>query len=157
LTILDPEERSPQDEVHKWPENWYNPRRLPYQIDRQPKCRMSNFLLNHLSVILCPHGGFVSHIPLSGTAYRVDGQFPMLLGDIYQVSGCPFVGGYNSPCMMVTWVIASNTLIIRSQPALTAASVGLCMSASGIASGPAVIAAVRSTEMEPDELTVITY
>jgi hypothetical protein len=117
---------------------------------------MPGILLNHISVIMCPHGGLVTHTPTSGTSYRIGGHVPMLIGDIYQVSGCPFGGGYGSPCMMVTWVTASNTLIVRSQPALTDLSVGLCVSAAGVAQGPAVITAVRSLQPDPDELTVIT-
>lgn len=115
------------------------------------------FLLNSDSVILCPHGGMVSHTPLSGTSYRVDGRFPMLLGDLYQIAGCPFMSNYGSPCFMVKWVTASNMLIIKSQPALIATSVGLCISAGGIPQGPAIISAIRSTQMEPDSFTTINY
>ena len=115
------------------------------------------FLLNSDSIILCPHGGVVSHTPLSGTGYRVDGRFPMLLGDLYQIMGCSFVSGYGSPCLSVQWVTASTMLIVKSQPALVATSVGLCISAGGGGMGPAIIAAIRSTQMEPDTFTSINY
>ena len=115
------------------------------------------FLLNSDSIILCPHGGVVNYMPLSGTAYRVDGRFPMLLGDLYQIAGCPFMSNYGSSCNFVQWVTASNLLIVKGQPALIATSVGLCISASGGAQGPAIISAIRSSQMEPDTLTTINY
>lgn len=116
---------------------------------------MSAFLLNNISVIMCPHGGMVSHISTSGTSYRVDGHPPLLLGDFFPVVGCPFSYGYASPCTQVTWVAGSTKLLIKSQPALIHTSVGICMSASGAPNGPAVIAAIRSTQREPDSLTII--
>ena len=115
------------------------------------------FLLNSDSMIFCPHGGMVIHTPLSGTGYRVDGRFPMLLGDLYQVAGCPFMSNYGNSCKLVTWVTASNMLIVKGQPALIATSVGLCQSFSGGSQGPAIVSAIRSTQMEPDSLTVINY
>lgn len=115
------------------------------------------FLLNSDSIILCPHGGMILHTPLSATSYRVNGRFPMLFGDLYQIAGCPFMSSYGSPCNLVSWVTASNLLIVKGQPALIATSVGLCVAASGVSQGPAIIAAIRSSQLEPDTFTAINY
>ncbi len=104
---------------------------------------------------MCPHGGMVTHIPTSSTSYRVDGQLPLLLNDHYLVVGCPNSYGYNSPCNSVSWVYGSSMLIIKSQPALIHTSVGICNSTSGVPNGPAVVSAIRSTQREPEDLTVI--
>ena len=116
---------------------------------------MAGILLNHISVIMCPHGGIVVHTPTTSTSYRIDGQFPMLLGDIYTVAGCPAGGQYGGGCMMVTWVTGSTNLIIKGQPALINSSVGICMSASGLASGPAIVSAVNSRTFEPETFTAV--
>lgn len=116
---------------------------------------MGQFVLNHRSVILCPHGGIVTHISTTGTSYRVDGQLPMLLSDVYTVAGCPFSGSYASPCQSVQWLTASSMLYIRSIPALIQSSTGICMSAAGVPNGPAVVAAVHSMQREPDSPTFI--
>jgi hypothetical protein len=106
---------------------------------------------------MCPHGGPVQHLPATVTTFRVDGRLPMLLSDIYVIAGCPFQmgAGWPSPCLKVTWVSGSSLLFIKGQPALTLASVGLCVSASGAAQGPVVIAAVNTGQMEPSTPTFI--
>jgi hypothetical protein len=48
-------------------------------------------------------------------------------------------------------------LIVKGQPVLIATSVGLCLSLSGGAQGPAIVSAIRSTQMEPDTFTAINY
>lgn len=113
------------------------------------------FILNSNSVILCPHGGFVGHTPLSGTSYRVDGRQPLLLGDIYQITGCPFDPRYGNSCWKVEWVTGSSLLIVKSRPVLIDSSVGICMSMSGIPQGPAIVAAIRSSQREPETYTFI--
>ena len=118
---------------------------------------MSAYLLNHVSVIMCPHGGLVNHIPATFTAYRVDGQVPALLGDVYTVTGCPMAATEIGGCGLVQWVAPSVMLNIKGQPALIHTSVGLCQSTSGVSLGPAVVTAVRSMQKEPDEYTSIDY
>ena len=112
-------------------------------------------LLNTSSVILCPHGGIVQHVPTTVTTFRVDGRRPMLLSDVYLVAGCPCQTWGPSPCTMVTWVSGSSLLFVKGQPVLTAASVGLCMSVGGMAQGPAMIASVNTGQMEPDTPTFV--
>jgi hypothetical protein len=119
---------------------------------------MSAYVLNHLSVIMCPHGGIVDHIPTTFTAYRVDGQLPALFGDVYMVTGCSKMAlDPQSACSLVQWVAPSIMLVIKGQPALIDSSVGLCQSTSGIPLGPAIVAAVRSMQQEPNEFTNIDY
>ncbi len=112
-------------------------------------------LLNTHSVIMCPHGGMVTHVPGTFTSYRIAGRPPMLQADTFMVQGCPFYAGIPSPCTSVMWVTASSMLIVRGSPALTQASVGLCSSAGGAVQGPAIIASCQLMVQEPGELTVI--
>ncbi len=116
---------------------------------------MSAFLLNSNSVLICPHGGMISHVPVTFTTYRVDGRFPMLFTDNYFVTGCPNFIGWPSPCTRIQWLVPSAFLFIKGIPVLTSASVGLCMSASGVPQGPVTIAAIRSFEKEPATPTFI--
>lgn len=112
-------------------------------------------LLNTNSVILCPHGGVVTHIPGTFTSYRIEGRLPMLLTDTYLIQGCGNYAGQFSPCAMVIWVTASSKLIVRGVPVLTQASVGLCQSAAGVVQGPAIIAVCQLIVPEPDDFTTI--
>ena len=113
---------------------------------------MGDLLLNTGSIIMCPHGGMVSHTSGTWTTYRISGRPPMLQTDIYIVAGCPMPG---SPCHMVQWVTASNMLVIKGIPVLTFTSVGLCMGAGGAAQGPAIVTATQLGEREPDTFTSI--
>jgi hypothetical protein len=79
----------------------------------------------------------------------------MLLSDVYLIAGCPFWPGWPSPCMRVTWVSGSSLLYVKGQPALTLASVGMCVSAGGASQGPVIIASVNAGQMEPETPTFI--
>lgn len=114
-------------------------------------------LLNTNSVIMCPHGGVVTHVPVTFTSYRIEGRRPMLLSDIYTLAGCPLDGGGGGPCMHVGWVTASQKMMVRGVPVLTDQSIGLCQSAVGAVQGPAIIASCQLLVFEPDELTNIHY
>lgn len=116
---------------------------------------MAPLLLNTNSVIMCPHGGLVAHVPGTFTSYRIAGRPPMLQSDTYLVQGCPFYGAGPSPCTNVIWVTASAMLVVRGIPALTQASVGMCQSAAGIAQGPAIIASCQLMVKEPSEFTTV--
>lgn len=119
---------------------------------------MGTPLLNTNSVIMCPHGGMVQHVPAGYTAYRVDGRPPMLYGDTYLLQGCPnMMFGAPSPCTLVNWVSPSTMLIVKGRPALTFSSIPLCTSANGTVSGPGVITYTQLSQLEPDELTIIDY
>jgi hypothetical protein len=116
---------------------------------------MGAFLLNENSVILCPHGGVVTHIPITFTTYRIEGRRPMLLTDEYMVQGCPGAGGPMGGCIRVQWVSGSTMLLVKGIPVLTQTSVGLCQTSAGVAAGPAIIASTQLMVREPDEFTSV--
>lgn len=116
---------------------------------------MGDLLLNTHTVIMCPHGGIVTHIPGTYTSYRVDGRRPMFLTDQYLIAGCPFLGFPGSSCSRVVWINGSVNLIVRGQPVLTFSSVGLCQSGSGIMHGTAIITYTQTGQREPDAFTKI--
>lgn len=116
---------------------------------------MAAFLLNTNSVILCPHGGIVTHVPTTFTTYRIQGRQPMLLTDEYLIQGCPGAGGPIGGCFRVQWVTASTTLVVKGVPVLTQTSVGICQTAGGIATGPAIIASTQLMVQEPEEFTSV--
>ncbi|MEP6945085.1 MAG: hypothetical protein ABJA02_04150 [Acidobacteriota bacterium] len=117
---------------------------------------MAQLLLNTNSVIMCPHGGVVTHVPGTFTSYRIEGRPPMLLSDVYLVQGCPFYTGQPSPCVGVNWITGSPTMMVRGIPVLTQASVGLCQSTTGVPQGPAIIASCQLMVPEPSEFTNIS-
>ncbi len=107
--------------------------------------RRAGFVLTKGSVILCPHGGMVTHAPASFSGEFINGELPLLLNDIYTVAGCPNIsGGGASPCMRVIWTTASTSYFIGGVPVLIHTSVGLCLSASGAPQGPAIIASFQT-------------
>jgi hypothetical protein len=112
---------------------------------------MGDLLLNSGSVILCTHGGVVTHVGTTNTTYRISGRPPMLQTDVFLVAGCPFA----NPCNTIQWLTASTMLIVKGIPVLTYTSVGMCMGANGVANGPAVVAATQLGEREPDTFTSI--
>lgn len=118
---------------------------------------MGNLLLNTQTVIMCPHGGIVTHISGTYTSYRVDGRRPMLLTDQYLLAGCPFLTYTTSPCVRVIWTSGSVNLIVKGQPVLTLSSVGLCQGASGNIQGPAIITYTQTGQLEPDAFTKINH
>lgn len=121
---------------------------------------MANFILNSQTVLMCPHGGSIQHVPTTFTTYRVNGYPPLRLADSYLVTGCPFMlpmGGAPSPspCQTVLWTAPSPYLFVKGSPVLTNASIGICTSAIGIPGGPVVIGAHQVFEREPDVPTNI--
>jgi hypothetical protein len=114
------------------------------QSDR--KHDMPNFILTRSSVILCPHGGVVTHGPMKLKTERVNGALPLLLSDQYYVAGCP--NPTPGPPLRITWVAASTTRPIEGVPVLTNASVGLCQSVSGIGQGTAIIGLCQTVETD---------
>lgn len=84
---------------------------------------MPNFILTKSSVIVCPHGGTVTHISRSASA-KLNGEPPLLFNDWYTVVGCPFAtsNGAASPCHFVSWRNPSKTVQFGGIPALTSGS-----------------------------------
>ena len=117
---------------------------------------MGNPILNRQTVLLCPHGGVVTHVPMTVTSYRVNGYPPLLMTDQYIITGCPSsIGGMPAGCLHVQWLTASTLLYVKGAPVLTSASVGLCNSSMGFDAGPVMIAAVQTAVLEPDTATHI--
>jgi hypothetical protein len=99
---------------------------------------MSGFL-TPAATMTCPHGGTVQAIPASSNLTA--GGAPVLAAtDTFIVAGCPFVVGVvPSPCIMVQWVQPATRSTRSGAPTLTAASVGLCIGATGAPQGPVII------------------
>ncbi|MDH3492735.1 MAG: hypothetical protein OEM82_04235 [Acidobacteriota bacterium] len=117
---------------------------------------MPNYILTQSSVILCPHGGLVTHIPISPSEFRIEGMLPMLLTDHYLVSGCPNMGGPGvRPCLDVFWVNPSLMLLVHGIPALTNASVPLVRDVAGVPTGAAIVTSFQFSYPEPSELTQV--
>ena len=106
---------------------------------------MPNFILTKSSIILCPHGGMVTHVPMSYSGEFINGELPMLMNDMYFIAGCPFIFGDSiSPCLRVIWITGSVTKLINGIPVLTNASIGICESPAGVPQGPPIIAAFQT-------------
>lgn len=114
---------------------------------------MPNLLLNSQSILMCPHGGRIQHVPSDFTTYRIHGFPAARLTDQYMISGCPHImvmGNMTmpSPCVRVQWFGGSPTTLVKGSPVLTSASTGICLSATGIPQGPAIVAATQTTQLE---------
>lgn len=114
---------------------------------------MGALLLNSSSVMLCPHGGLVTHTPTMYSSYRVDGRFPLFYTDIFMVVGCPNFTYGPSPCMTIVWLNPTVNLRVKGVPLLTLSSIGMCQSASGIPQGLVTIAYTQTGQREPDTFT----
>jgi hypothetical protein len=106
---------------------------------------MSPPLLTVASAMMCPHGGTVTAAP-SATKAVID--TPVLtVSDSFVVAGCPFTlpgtPPIPSPCVTVQWSAPSTSVTHAGAPALTAASVGLCLAATQAPQGPVVITSTQ--------------
>lgn len=110
------------------------------------------FLLNSRSVVMCRHGGTMSHTPGSLRSYTVEGAPVMLLSDHYQILGCTYRW---DPCVGVNWVSPSNMLFVAGSPALINTSVGLTMTVAGIPLAPVLIVSFQTSVQEPETFTVV--
>lgn len=111
---------------------------------------MGSFVLTRRSVIICPHGGIVTHVPTSFRNYTVNGEMVLLLTDQYVISGCPF---HQGPCVSLVWTAPSATLHVNGVPALVHTSVGITQ---GMSPGPVVITSFQTMVKEPDSFTNVS-
>jgi hypothetical protein len=96
------------------------------------------------AVAMCPHGGQITTIS-SDTRVLASGMPVALVIDQFLVAGCAFtVGVVPQPCVMVQWTAPTVETLINGQPAVTAASVGLCIAANGAPNGPAVVVSTQT-------------
>ena len=106
---------------------------------------MPNFILTRSSIILCPHGGMVTHVPMGFAGELINGELPLMLTDTYFIAGCPnLLNGTMSACFRVMWLTGSVTKLINGVPVLTNISIGICQSISNIPQGPPIIAAFQT-------------
>jgi hypothetical protein len=67
-----------------------------------------------------------------------------LATDQFMVAGCTFtLPSGPQPCVMVQWMTPTAETLVIGQPAITAASVGLCIAANGAPNGPAIVASTQ--------------
>jgi len=97
------------------------------------------------AVATCPHGGQITTIS-SNARVLVSGMPVALMTDQFIVAGCVFtlpppVGP--QPCVLVQWMVPTAESLVMGQPAVTAASVGLCIAANGAPNGPAIVASTQ--------------
>ncbi len=98
-------------------------------------------LLTAASQLKCPHGGTVK-ITSSSTS-KAAGNPIATMKDVFTITGCPFqlptVPPTPSPCVLVMWIKPMMRVRVSMVPALDQASVGLCIAATGLPQGPALI------------------
>jgi hypothetical protein len=94
---------------------------------------MTAALLDAASVCLCPHGGrimlaAVPHVTLGGLpAAAFAASLP--------IAGCPAA----DPCVLAAWQGGTQRTTASGQSLLAAGSTATCTTASGLASGPAIV------------------
>ena len=89
------------------------------------------------------HGGPITTVS-SDTRVLASGMPVALVTDQFLVAGCAFApGGVPQPCLTVQWSAPTVETLINGQPAVTAASVGLCIAANGAPNGPAVVVSTQ--------------
>ncbi len=104
---------------------------------------MSPPFLTANSTMMCPHGGTVVPTP-SCTRAMVDAPI-LTAADTFVVAGCAFVtpAGVPSPCVTVQWSNPAARVTHGGAPALTQASVGLCLAATQAPQGAVIVAATQ--------------
>jgi hypothetical protein len=99
-------------------------------------------VLTKSDVMMCPHGGQVSISALQQTASA--GAVIIRPGDVFTVSGCPFMmGTVAHPCVQVEWQMPSTRVKAGDRGSaafvLTSSSVGLCKAADSAPQGTVII------------------
>lgn len=104
---------------------------------------MSPPILTAATTMTCPHGGTVIATPGSTKA---SADAPILrVSDTFTVVGCTFApAGVVSPCVAVQWSGPATRVTHGGDPALTEASVGLCLAATQAPQGPLQIGACQA-------------
>ncbi len=100
--------------------------------------------LTSSATLMCPHGGQVAIIPSSPRA-KAGGAPITTAADTFVIAGCPFTlpGPTPSPCIQVQWVVPGLRVMAGGNQALDAASIGLCMAATGAPQGPVSVVATQ--------------
>lgn len=101
---------------------------------------MPNFILTKSSVMVCPHGAPVMHVPLTNQRGTLNGELLLYPDDQYTIAGCPFSTSQGpSPCHRVVWTNPSKNFMIGGKRVLTSGSIGITQTFPGAAQGAASI------------------
>lgn len=100
--------------------------------------------LDLATVMTCPHGATVSHVP-SQSRVLVNQQPVLVQSDQATIAGCPFTlpGGKPSPCTTIQWTAPAARVKIQGQPVLVQTSIGLCKSPEQAPQGPTLVTTVQ--------------
>lgn len=100
-------------------------------------------LITTAAVMMCPHGGTVQGVPSNPRAQA--GGAPLLTAsDTFVIAGCTFaIGTLLHPCVSVQWVQPAAHSTAGGNPALTMASIGLCVAADQAVQGQVQIATTQ--------------
>lgn len=105
---------------------------------------MAGPLFHVSAVAVCPHGGQITTIS-SNARVLASGMPVALLTDQFVVAGCTFTVSpvTPQPCVLVQWTTPTAQSLVTGQPAITAASAGLCIAANGVPNGPAIVVSTQ--------------
>lgn len=94
--------------------------------------------------ITCPHGGQATVVP-SNTQVQVGGNLALLVSDTIIIAGCSFnVSGGPMPCLTIQWMVPATRNTINGTPVLLQSSIGLCLNASNMPQGTAIVSGVQT-------------
>ena len=99
-------------------------------------------ILTTSSTVMCPHGGMAQLIT-TNTEAVIDGAPVLLQTDMHPIVGCPFTPAVYSPCVLIRWVTAATQTAVRNVPVLLQTSVGLCLNATQVPQGTAIVVQVQ--------------
>jgi hypothetical protein len=89
--------------------------------------------------IQCPHGG-MAVLTTSNTLFTVAGSAALLAADTPIIAGCVFnISGVPSPCVLIQWAGAAESLTVNGLGVVLETSIGLCCNAAGAPQGPAIV------------------
>jgi hypothetical protein len=105
---------------------------------------MSGLVLTTASTITCPHQG-TALLKTSNTSAKIGGAYALLVSDVHQVVGCPFmIGQKYSPCVKIEWSQGAQDVNVGGTAVLLANSIGKCVSAENSTQGTAIKQPIQS-------------
>ncbi|OGO52740.1 MAG: hypothetical protein A2Z32_03830 [Chloroflexi bacterium RBG_16_69_14] len=99
---------------------------------------MSALVLTTASKITCPHQG-TAILKTSNTSAKVGGAYALLVSDVHNVVGCPFmIGQKYSPCKTIEWSQGAQDVKVGGTAVLFMNSIGKCLSPENSTQGVAI-------------------